>query len=268
MTDIALTVVVAYAVLVVGIFLVQRRMIYVPGSTTPDREACAGAGMTVVSYTAADGQEISAWNRSATAAGCPSLIYFHGNAGHLGDRLDKVRPYLAAGFGVLLAGYRGFSGNTGKPSEEGLYADGRAALAWLRARGIGDDEIVLYGESLGTGVAVHLAAELAFGAVVLEAPFSSIVDVAARRYWYMPVRLLLRDRFDSAAKIAHVDAPILILHSDDDPVVPPALSRKLFAAARPPKDIRHYVGAGHTGFDVQHADRDVIAFLKRHMWRD
>ena len=265
MTEIALTLVFGYAALVAGIFCLQRRMMYFPDPATPDPEACTTAGMSVVSYTAADRQELSAWNRRPTAAGRPSLICFHANAGHFGDRLDKVRPYLAAGFGVLLAGYRGYGGNPGKPSEAGLYADGRAALAWLRARGVGDGGIVLYGESLGTGVAVHLAAERAVGAVVLEAPFSSIVDVATRRYWYLPVRLLLRDRFESAAKIARIAAPILILHSDDDPVVPPALSEKLFAAARPPKEARRYAGAGHTGFDAQRADRDVIAFLKRHM---
>ena len=156
-----------------------------------------------------------------------------------------MRAYLNAGLGVLLTTWRGYSGNPGTPTEDGLYADGRAARAFLRARGCGDARQILYGESLGTGVAVHLARESTPAALVLEAPFSSVVDIASGRFPLLPVRLLIVDRFDSAAKIGKVAAPVLIVHGERDRTIPVRLARRLFKRAREPKEAVFIPEADH-----------------------
>jgi fermentation-respiration switch protein FrsA (DUF1100 family) len=198
-----------------------------------------------VSLETDDGLALLAWHRPPASAALPTLVYFHGNAGHIGMRAYKVRPYLDAGFGVLLTTWRGFSGNPGNPSEDGLYHDGRAAREYLRQAGAAPGAIVLYGESLGTGIAVQLAVEQAPAAVVLEAPYSSITDVARAHFPFLPVKFLLLDHFDSAAKIAGVAAPLLIVHGARDGTIPLRFGEKLFAAAAEPKTLTIYPEAGH-----------------------
>lgn len=159
-----------------------------------------------------------AWYWPASA-GQRTVAVMHGNAGHIGHRLGTAAPYVAAGYGVLLVEYRGYGGNPGRPSEEGLVADGRAALDWLAAEGVPPDRTVLYGESLGTGVAVRLATEYPVAGIVLEAPYTAVVDVARSRFWFLPVGLLLQDRFESLGRLADVSAPILVLHGTADRVI-------------------------------------------------
>ena len=176
----------------------------------------------------------------------------------------KVRAYLNAGLGVLLTTWRGYSGNPGTPTEDGLYADGRAARAFLRTRGCGDARQILYGESLGTGVAVHLAREAPPAALVLEAPFSSVVDIASGRFPLLPVRLLIVDRFDSAAKIGMVAAPVLIVHGERDRTIPVRLARKLFKRAREPKEAVFIPEADHADLPEFGLPTYVLEFLARH----
>ena len=185
----------------------QRSLTYFPDPTRPTPAESDVPELAPVSLGTEDGLSLLAWYAPPRVSDAPSLAYFHGNAGHIGMRGFKVRAYLNAGLGVLLTTWRGYSGNPGTPTEDGLYADGRAARAFLRAHGCGDERQILYGESLGTGVAVHLAREAAPGALVLEAPFSSIVDIARGRFPLLPVGPLIVDRFDSAAKIGKVAAP-------------------------------------------------------------
>ena len=186
----------------------QRSLTYFPDRTRPTPADSGVPELSPVSLETEDGLSLLAWYAPPRVSGAPSLAYFHGNAGHIGMRGFKVRAYLNAGLGVLLTTWRGYSGNPGTPTEDGLYADGRAARAFLRAHGRGDDRQILYGESLGTGVAVHLARETAPGALVLEAPFTSVVDIASGRFPLLPVGPLIVDRFDSAAKIGKVAAPV------------------------------------------------------------
>ena len=221
--------------------------------------------MEVVKLATADGLELSSWYRPADGDR-PTIVYFHGNGGHIGYRGAKVRPYLDAGFGVLLVSYRGYGGNPGSPDEEGLYADGRAAMAFVAARGVPPERTVLCGESLGTGVAVHIAAEQArasqpVGALVLEAPLSSAADVGAHHYPWAPVRWLMKDRFDSKAKIAAVGTPVFVFHGERDRVVPIRFGRALFDAAIDPKESLWIPEAGHENLEVSGV---VIDFLDRH----
>ena len=203
------------------------------------------AEMKAVTLHTKDGLDLLAWYRQATEPGGPILVYFCGNAGHLGYRGWKIRPFLDQGLGVLLLGYRGYNGNPGRPTEAGLYEDGRAAIRFLGAQGVRPDRIILFGESLGSAVAVENALGQKVAAVILEAPFSSVAEMGQRMFPIAPVRYLVRDRFDSLSKIARVAAPLLVLHGSNDGVVPQAMGRRLFEAAADPKEGHFIEGAGH-----------------------
>ncbi len=264
MIQVVTTVVLSYAAVIGLLFLFQRRLIYVPDRTRPDPARHGVADMTPVTLTTEDGLELLAWWRPPADAEAPVMTYFHGNAGHLGFRGEKVRPYLDDGWGVLLPAWRGYSGNPGRPTEQGLYADGRAALAFVAAQGVTGDRLVLYGESLGSGVAVEMALHQEHRAVALEAPFSSIADVAARMFPFAPVRMLVRDRFDSVAKIARISTPVLVVHGERDTTIPVALGRRLFDAASPPKSAYFVPRAGHNDLYDHGVARRVIDFVRGH----
>lgn len=239
-----------YLVAAVLTFLFQRRLMYFPNLEKPTPHACGVPEMEEISIWTEDKLQLLAWYRPPTKKHMSTLIYFHGNAGHIGMRAYKVKPYLDFGYGVLLTTWRGFSGNPGKPSEEGLYRDGRAARVYLQNNGVHPDNMILYGESLGTGVAVHLALEQPPVALILEAPFSSACDVAKIRLPFFPVRLLLSDRFESDKKISNINAPILIVHGEKDTTIPIGLAEKLFRLAKQPKSMQVLHLAGHN--DLYH----------------
>ena len=197
-----------YAFVLAALYLGQRHLIYRPDPSRPQLGALAGIGVTEATLQTADGLSLLAWYLPPPA-GAPVIVYFHGNGGHVGYRIPRVQQFGAAGFGVLMPEYRGYGGNPGSPSEQGFYADAAAALEFLDKQGIAGDRRVLYGESLGTGVAVHLAAQREIAGLILEAPFTSIADVAQDRFPFVPARFLVSDRFDSLAVIGKVKAPIL-----------------------------------------------------------
>ena len=247
----------AYGVMVLVLYAAQRGLIYFPSTMTPGPPA---TGVTEVQYRTDDGLDLSGWYAPSSACRA-TIVYFQGNAGHYGDRLPKVGFLLNEGYGVLLVGYRGYGGNAGRPSETGLYADGRAAIAWLTAQVDPAERIVLYGESLGSGVASMMAAENDVSAVVLEAPFTSVTDVARTRFPIFPVDLLLRDRFDSLSRIADVDAPLLVIHGRRDGTVPFRFGQRLFDAAHHPKRATWFDDAGHNDLYEFGAAEPVLAFL-------
>ncbi len=245
-----------------ALYVFQRRLVFVPIGK-PGSPAEAGVPeMRVARYRSADGLALKGWY--GPAAGRPTIVYYHGNAGHFGDRAYKARFFLDRGYGFLLAGYRGYSGNPGRPSEAGVYEDARAALDFLAAQRVAPDDTVIYGESLGTGVASRMAAERATAALVLEAPFTSLPDVAAYHYWWTPARWLLRDRFESIARIAAVATPLLIVHGERDRVVPVRFGKRLFAAADEPKELCLLPEAGHDDLYSHGAGEAVADFLERH----
>lgn len=264
MSEIVVLALAAYVSIAGALFLFQRKLIYAPDPTRPVPENFGVPEMEPVALTTEDGLELVAWWREPADREAPVMVFLHGNAGHIGDRAPKVRPYLEAGWGVLLTSWRGFSGNPGRPSEKGLYADGRAALAFLRRHGVVPARVVLYGESLGGAVAIHLATEEDVGAVALEAPFSSIVDVAARRFRIFPTRFLVRDRFESIAKIPGINVPLLLVHGNRDEVIPVSLGRKLFEAASHPKQSRFIEGATHNDLYDHGAPQMVLSFVNSH----
>ena len=230
---------VVYLAVVVGMYLIQRRMMYFPGGALPP----APAGWREVTLDTDDGLTLAAWYHPAERG--YTVAYFHGNGGGIDGRDGKVAPLIAAGHGVLLVEYRGYGGNPGEPTEAGLLADGRAAVAFLRGRGVKPDGIVLLGESLGSGVAVAMAAESPVAALILEAPFTSAAAAGQRAYPWLPVKWLIKDRFDSAARIKQVRAPVLIVHGQRDGVIPVGLGTELYRLANEPKQIVILPHAGH-----------------------
>lgn len=250
-----------YLLLVGALYAFQRNLMYHPDQTIATPTTFGVEEMSAERLPTPDGLPLLSWWKPPPSDDAPVLLYLHGNAGHLGDRAEKVRPYLDAGFGVLLLTYRYNAGTGGKPSEAGLLEDGRTALAFLKARGISDDRIVLYGESLGTGLVVQLATKSRYRAVVLEAPYSSIADVAASIYWYVPVRLLLKDHFDSTAVIKDIGAPLLIVHGRQDRVIPVRFAERLFDAAVEPKRLVLVDEAHHTNLYDYGMGHTVLNFL-------
>jgi len=247
----------AYAAAVALLWLFQRELIYLPDDApyVPPSHYAMLEGVEEVSLETSDGIGLTAWYAPAPAHR-PTVVMFTGNGSSLRSSRYRVRHFMEEQIGVLLLAYRGYSGNDGAPNEQGLYSDARAALDWLEARGVAGSSTVLYGASLGSGVATQMAAERAYGAVVLEAPYTSIVDVAAMRFPIVPVGWLMKDRFDSLSRIASVTEPLLVMHGGSDTVVPQDLGRRLYDAARTPKEGFWPRGAGHDdifdrgGFDV------------------
>tara|TARA_B100000676_G_scaffold279034_1_gene301967 strand:+ start:5164 stop:5991 length:828 start_codon:yes stop_codon:yes gene_type:complete len=254
-----------YGVFSLSLMAAQRSLVYQNGRGAPDLERSAIPDLQEVRLVTEDGLELVAWYRGAEA-GKPVLVVTHGNAGHIGHRTAKLAAFTQEGYGLFLVEYRGYGGNPGKPDEDGLYADARAALDWLAAEGVTGRDLVLYGESLGTGVAVAMAAEREVGAVVLEASYSSLADVAGSLYWFVPFAgHAIFDRFDAVSRIAAIDAPLLLMHGQRDTTIPLRLAESLNDAAVEPKRMWVAPGAGHNDLYDHGAAEVVLTFLQDHL---
>lgn len=231
-----------YAVLGLLAWLFQRRLIYFPDAgPVALPEGPGWKGLRDLSIQTADGVTLRAWYLPGTKPA--TVLVFHGNAGHRGDRAFLVQELASLGYGVLLPDYRGYGGSSGSPTEEGLYADAEACRVWLAEHGPGP--VAYMGISVGSGVAVELARRHAPSALILQSGFTSLGDVGQNAYPFLPVRLFLRDRYLNVEKIASVEAPLLMIHGDVDRIVPTKLGRRLFEAAREPKRWVEIEGAGH-----------------------
>lgn len=248
-----------YVAVAAVLYFTQRSLMYFPETvhTTPAQAGLPEA--TELELTASDGVHSTAWH-VPPRDGKPVILYFHGNGGALRYRVPRFRKLIADGIGLVALEYRGYGGNGGSPTEPGLIADGQAAYAFA-AEHYPTPQLVAWGESLGSGVAVALAAEKPFARVILEAPFTSAEAVAAQRYWYMPVRLLMKDQFRSDERIGKIHAPLLILHGVHDHVVPFAMGEQLFELAAKPKHIVRFLDGGHEDLDANGALNAVARFL-------
>jgi fermentation-respiration switch protein FrsA (DUF1100 family) len=251
-----------YLFCLLGLFLVQRSIVFHPPADRADLTAAGAAGMLQeVEIESSDGLQLKSWWAPSKRPDGRVIIYFHGNAGHRGDRIPRVTSYLAEGYGILLVGYRGYGGNPGKPTEQGLYADARANLAFLKAQGVAPDRTILFGESLGTAVAVQMAIETKYRAVVLEAPIASVARSAAVRYPLLAFDAIVLDKFDSLSKIDRIGAPLLVIHGERDRVTLVKFGRMILAAAKEPKQGYFPPEAGHSDL-IDHGMRErVSAFL-------
>lgn len=228
----------------------EEKLIYFPSreiETTPDE---LGLPHEVLDLRASDGTRLSGWYLPAPGSEGERrvVLYCHGNAGNVSGRLDRaIAFHRHLRVDVMLFDYRGYGESEGRPSEEGTYRDARAAYTFLRkSKGFPPERIVLFGESLGAGVAVQLATEVATAALVLESPFTSIPDMAREVYPWVPFAQWVRTRYDNIEKIASVHAPLLVIHGTRDPTVPFAHGERLFRAGAEPKRLLAVDGAGHT----------------------
>jgi pimeloyl-ACP methyl ester carboxylesterase len=235
-------VLVAYALVVGGVFFTQREMLYpiIHGSPTPDAD---GPPIRVVQIDTPDHERLVAWSL-APKPGRPTILFFGGQGGGLSFQSGRWRRMADEGVGFLAVGYRGHDGSTGKPSEKGLHTDVRAAYDWL-ARTTPAQDIVIHGFSLGTGVATRLAIERPACALILEAPYTSTADIAAKAWPFLPVRWLMLDQYRSRDIIDRVSIPLLIVHGSADEVIPFGQGRTLYDLAHAPKRLVKMVGSNH-----------------------
>jgi fermentation-respiration switch protein FrsA (DUF1100 family) len=241
---IAIVVAAGYCAGLVLLFVKQRAMLFpIP---TAERIAPAAAGFPQAEeqiLTTSDGEKVIVWHVAAKP-GRAVVLFFHGNGDFLAGLAGRFKAITADGTGLVALSYRGYAGSSGAPSEDGLLRDGAAAYSFATAR-YDAQRIVAWGFSLGTGVAVAVASEHPVGKLILEAPYTSIADVAASHFRFAPVRLLIRDPFHSDERIARVTAPLLIVHGAQDQTIPIAFGEKLFALAHEPKQFVRIPGGGH-----------------------
>lgn len=259
---IALLLLVVYLGICVLAWLFQRRLLFLPTRSAPEMpRAEAAAGLTNVVLQASDGVRIESWYWPVGGAK-GTVVLFHGNAGHRGDRLFWMKRIRALGWNAFVPDYRGYGGSEGAPSEAGLYRDGDAAFAYARAHTTGP--VVLAGSSVGTGVAVEMAVRHDVAGLILTAAPTSMPRVARDAYPFLPAAWLMRDRFDNAAKIGRIACPLLMLHGDADRIIAVRHGRALFERAAEPKRMVILPGRGHN--DIWFAEGDaywaaIAAFL-------
>jgi uncharacterized protein len=248
-----------YIGLVGALYFSQRSLMYFPSAK---RNAPADADLPQaqeVVLDAADGEKLIAWHVPPQSEK-PVVIFFSGNADTLAGQAGRFGDITDAGVGLLALSYRGYNGSTGHPTEDGLQRDAMAAYQFAATR-YSPDRIVLWGFSLGTGVAVALAAKRPISKLVLEAPYTSAVDVAASIYWFVPVRLLMKDQFHSDEEIQKVKAPILIVHGERDQMIPISFGERLFAMAPEPKRFVRFPQGRHEDLEDYGVVGVVLRFL-------
>jgi fermentation-respiration switch protein FrsA (DUF1100 family) len=251
----------AYAAVVGFLAVRQRSFIFHPPAERPDRAAMAAAGFAPADGEGARDATPRFWIAPARAPETRVVVFLHGNASTVADGAAKLAPLLGAGLGAMLVEYPGYGGAPGRPTEATILAQAEEALRVLARAGVGPERIVLWGESLGTGVATRLAIGRGVAGVVLEAPFTSVADRAQEIYWWTPARFIVLDAFDNLSRIARIGAPLLLLHGERDETTPAAHGRRLLAAAAEPKRGVFFPEGGHVDLADHGMMREALSFI-------
>jgi fermentation-respiration switch protein FrsA (DUF1100 family) len=225
---------VIYFLVLVFLYFYQRNLLYHPNENNYSGDKIS-VDIKKVKIQTSDNIELLGWYHKKNIKDYKTLVYFHGNAGSLENRIHKLNHFQDMNINFLIIAWRGFNGNKGKPSERGLYVDGKSAIDWLIKKGVDEKNLILYGESLGTGVATHLAQNKNYAGVILETPFTSMVDAAKNFYPYIPINLLLKDKFENFKKVKNINTPILVMHGEVDQIVPFSMGKKIYEIANNPK---------------------------------
>ena len=225
---------VIYSSVLIILYIFQRSLMY-----HPDENNYFGDKLEVkiekVKITTSDNIDLLGWFHKKDLKNLKTIVYFHGNAGKLENRIYKLNYFKEMDVNFLIIAWRGFSGNNGKPSEKGLYEDGKSAIIWLKNLGLLEKDIIIYGESLGTGIATELAQNNKYAGLILETPFTSMIEAAKNFYPYIPVGLLLKDKYKNDKKISNINIPLLVMHGENDQIVPFWMGRKIYQMANQPK---------------------------------
>ena len=226
-----------YILLLIVVFFFQRNLLYHPSvdNYLKDQTEIEPTKIKKVKITTKDKIDLIGWFYNKDIEKFKTILFLHGNAGSLGNRTYKLNHFKDLNVNFLIIAWRGFSGNKGKPNEMGLYEDAESAVKWLNVKGIKEKNIILYGESLGTGVAIEVAQNKNFAGIILESPFTSMVNMGKKYYPFFPVSFLLKDKFESHRKIKKVSVPVLVLHGKKDKIVPFAMGKKMYEMANEPK---------------------------------
>ena len=228
------SVVLAYLIIILFVYFYQRSLLYNPSENNYLNDKINFNYKEIFIET--DKKiKLKSWFIEKDLKNFKTILLFHGNAGNLFNRVYKLNELKKLDLNILIISWRGFSGNKGKPTEKNLYRDAEEAVKWLNLQGLDNKNIILYGESLGTGIAIELASKNNFGGIILESPFTSMADTAKIYYPYLPVNFLLRDRYDSRSKVKDIKTPILIMHGKMDNIVPQKMGLELFEKANNPK---------------------------------
>lgn len=236
-----ITLAIGYALFSLAFYFLQANFIFFP---QPERVAPSQDYISAVEIGTEDGETLVAWY-SPTEPGCPTMLFFHGNASRIDRDIERYARIHESGVGFLALAWRGYAGSTGKPSEAGFYKDADAAWHWLKGQGTPAGNIIIHGFSIGTGPATKLASRVDEGALVLEAPYYSMQDLVALRVPLLPTVLLLKHRFRSDERIAAVGSPVLMAHGTIDSVIPHDQSKRLFELAVEPKTYAEFEGSEH-----------------------
>ena len=236
-TTIILALIFFYVLLLTVVFFFQRNFLYHPSvdNYLKDQVINEPTEIEKVKITTVDNIDLVAWLYNKDIEKFKTILFFHGNAGSLENRTYKLNHFQDLNVNFLIIAWRGFSGNEGKPNESGLYEDAKSAIKWLNLKGVNEENIILYGESLGTGVAVEVAQKKNFAGVILESPYTSMINMGKKYYPLFPVRFLLKDKFESYKKIKKISVPILVIHGKIDKIVPFAMGKKMYELANEPK---------------------------------
>ena len=232
--EVVIGILVVYASVLILLFIFQRNLMY-----HPDENNYFGDKLEVeiekVQIKTSDDISLLGWFHKKDLKNFKTIVYLHGNAGKLENRIHKLNHFKDMDVNFLIIAWRGFSGNEGKPTETGLYEDGMSAIKWLNSLGVVEEDIIIYGESLGTGIATQIAQNKSFAGLVLETPFTSMVEAAKNFYPYIPVSLILKDKYKNDEKIKNINIPILVMHGEADQIVPFWMGKKVFNLANEPK---------------------------------
>ena len=231
---ITLIFVLIYFFVIIFTYIFQRSLLYHPSENNYSSDKIV-VEIEKVKIKTRDDIELISWYHKKNSKDYKTIIFFHGNAGSLKNRIHKINHFKDMDVNFLLVAWRGFSGNKGYPTEYGLYEDARSAVEWLQYKGVKEENIIIYGESLGTGVAVEIAQNRSFAGIILESPFTSMIDAGKDKYPFLPVKLLLKDKYESNKKIKNVTSPILIMHGEIDNIVPFHMGKKIYELANEPK---------------------------------
>lgn len=250
----------AYSAINLYAYSIQSQLMYFPALERLSPKQVGLDNVEEVTLVTDSGISLTSWYGRASA-GKPTILFFHGNGGAVYHRDYRFRDFMAEGYGVFILGYPGYGGNDGRPSELSFQEGASLSYDYLRNQGLGSDEIVIYGESIGSGVAVHLAANVQARGLVLEAPMSSTVDVAREHYPFLLANRFLTDKFQSINRIGDIDMPLLVIHGDRDQVIPISIGRKLFEQARDPKTFITVEGANHNNLRSYSVHQIALEFV-------
>ena len=234
LVKIFLVIFIIYLLILSILYFFQRNLLYHPTENNYFGDSLL-VSVDRIKIETPDKIKLLSWHHKKDFKNYKTILFLHGNAGSLENRIHKINHFKNMNVNFLIISWRGFSGNKGIPTEQGLYQDARSAISWLKNEGIMTKDIIIYGESLGTAVAIEIAQNNSFAGIILESPFTSMVDAAKNKYPFFPIRLLLKDKYESDKKIKNVKNPLLIMHGKVDKIVPFWMGQKLYNIANEPK---------------------------------